>query len=55
MVFQECYKNVLRGFEVSRMFPVIFKGVYKKFQGKLKGVSRMFSGVFKKVSRVFYG
>ena len=38
MVFQECFKNVLRVFEVSRMFPVSFKGAYIKFQGSLKGV-----------------
>ena len=30
--FQLCFKKVLRVFEVSRMFPVSFKGVYKNFK-----------------------
>jgi len=61
-VFQECLKNVLRVFEVSRMFPVSFKGVYKKFQGSVKGlqgsfksVTRKFQGNFKGVSSNFKG
>ena len=41
-VFQWCFKKVLRVFKLSRMFPVSFKGVYKKFQGSFKGVSRKF-------------
>ena len=53
MVFQECFKNVLRVFEVSRMFPVSFKGVYKKFQEILKGVSRKLQECFKEVSRKY--
>ena len=53
MVFQEYFKNVLRVFEVSRMFPVSFKGVYKKFQEILKGVSRKLQECFKEVSGKF--
>ena len=49
-VFQWCFKNVSRVLEVSRMFPVSFEGVYKKFQGSLKGVSRNFQECFKEVS-----
>ena len=53
--FQWCFKKVLRVFEVSRMFPVGFKGVYKKIQGSLKGVSRKLQECFKEVSRKFQG
>ena len=49
----KCFKNVLRVFEVSRMFPVSFKGVYKKFQEILKGVSRKLQECFKEVSGKF--
>ena len=35
------------------MFQVSFKGVYKKFQGRLKDVSRELQECFKKVSRGF--
>ena len=55
--FQWCFKDVLRVFEVLRMFSVSFKGVYKKFQGSLKGLfkeaSRMFQRSFREISRVF--
>ena len=52
-VFQWCFKNVLRVFEVSRMFPVSFKGVYKKFQEISKDVSRKLQECFKEVSGKF--
>ena len=59
-VFQWCFKNLSRVFEVSRMYPVNFKGVYKKFKGSFnvfwgsfKSVSRNFQENFKDVSRVF--
>ena len=51
--FQWCFKKVLRVFEVSRMFQVSFKGVYRKFQGCFQKVSRVFQGSFKSVSRKF--
>ena len=54
-VLQCCFKNVLRVFKVSRMFPVSIKGVYKKFQGSFKGVSREFKGNFKGVSSKIAG
>ena len=52
-VFQWCFKNVLRVFDVSRMFLVSFKGVYKTFQGSLKGVSRKLRECLKEVSGKF--
>ena len=51
--FQWVFKRALRGFEVSRMLPVSFKG--KKFQGCLKGVSRKLQGSLKGVSSNFKG
>ena len=51
--FQWCFKKVSRAFEVSRMFPVSFKVVYKKFQGSLNGVSRKLQECFKDVSGTF--
>ena len=50
---QWCFKKVLRVFEVSWMFQVSFKGVYKKCQGCCKEASRVFQGSFRKISSVF--
>ena len=49
---QWCFKKVLRVFEVSRMFQLSFKGVYKKVQGCFKEASRVFQGSFRKISRI---
>ena len=54
-VFQWFFKKVLRMFEITRMFPVSFKGVYKKFQRWFDKVSGVFQVRLKGVSSNFKG
>ena len=49
--FQECLKFKGCFKEVSMMFKVSSKGVYKKFQGCFKEISKVFQERFQGVSR----
>ena len=49
--FQWCFNKALRVFEVLRMFPINFNGVYKN----IKEVKRVLKRSFKSVLRKFQG